>query len=173
MAADSITAPETSEIEDEAPPGNGQWWMVAILVLLSALSGMDRQIFALMMEPIRLSLELTSFQVGLLHGLAFAIFFAFFGLVFGWAVDHFDRRRIIFVGVMIWSAAATGCGLASNFIQLAISRFSVGAGEAALNPASYSMISDAFPRNRCSCASRYGGCVLSIRPRALAPHSSS
>jgi len=157
MATSSVTASDANASDVRERPGARQWWMVGVLVLLSALSGMDRQVFALMMEPIRLSLHLTSFQVGLLHGAAFAFFFAMFGMFFGWAVDRFHRGRIIFVGVMIWSAAATGCGLASNFVQLAIARFSVGAGEAALNPAAYSMISDGFPRHRLSTAMGFFG----------------
>ena len=128
----------------------GQWWMVGVLTLLAILSGIDRQIFALLMEPIRLSLGFSSFQIGLLHGLAFAIFFAVFGLIFGWAIDRFDRRWVVFTGVLIWSTAATASGIASNVIQLALARFGVGAGEAALNPAAYSMIGDSFPRNRLS-----------------------
>jgi MFS family permease len=129
-------------------PGAAQWWMITVLTLLSVLSAVDRQIFALMMEPIRHSLNLSSFQVGLLHGVAFALFFAVFGLAFGWATDRFDRRHVVFVGVTIWAMASTACGLAGSFIQLAVTRFGVGAGEAALGPASYSMIGDSFPRNR-------------------------
>jgi MFS family permease len=55
---------------------------------------------------------------------------------------------VIFIGVTIWSFAAMACGAANGFVQLAVARFAVGAGEASLNPAAYSMISDGFPRRR-------------------------
>ncbi len=153
MEASSIAVPESSATATaQERPGIAQWWMVAVLTSLSVLSMVDRQIFALLMEPIRHSLGLSSFQVGLLHGVAFAFFFAVFGLAFGWAVDRFDRRRVVFVGVMIWSVASSACGVVTNFMQLAVSRFAVGAGEAALGPAAFSMIGDGFPRNRLSFA---------------------
>ena len=43
---------------------------------------------------------------------------------------------------------ATLCGLAKNFTQLFLARIGVGVGEAALSPAAYSMITDAFPREK-------------------------
>lgn len=49
------------------------------------------------------------------------------------------------VGVVLWSAMTFSCGLASNFTQLFIGRCGVGIGEAAITPASYSLIRDSFP----------------------------
>ena len=48
-------------------------------------------------------------------------------------------------GIIIWSVATAACGLSKNSWQLVISRSGVGAGEAALTPASWSIISDLFP----------------------------
>ena len=43
---------------------------------------------------------------------------------------------------------ATLCGLARTFWQFFFARVGVGVGEAALSPAAYSMITDAFPREK-------------------------
>jgi MFS family permease len=124
------------------------WWTLAVLVGLSAVSYVDRQIISLMVAPIRADLNVSDFQISLLQGIAFALFFAAFGLPLGWLVDRAQRRLVIFGGVVVWSLATAASGLASSFGHLFIARLMVGAGEAALAPAAYSMIADLFPKRR-------------------------
>jgi MFS family permease len=125
---------------------------VFVLIVLSCLSMLDRQIMSLLVPAIRAELGLSDFQLGLLQGLAFALFYVTFGLFFGWLCDRFDRRGVVFVGVTAWSIATAACGLAGNAVQLMLARFGVGAGEASLGPASYSIVSDTFPKARLSFA---------------------
>jgi MFS family permease len=134
--------------ERRYPPPGRAWWTVTVLTALYALSLLDRQIISLMIDDIRRDLQVSDAQIGLLQGLAFAAFYAVFGLAFGRAVDRSSRRGVIFVGVALWSVAAAACGLARSFGQLFAARVGVGAGEAALAPAAYSMISDSFPKSR-------------------------
>jgi MFS family permease len=138
----------TSDAEAGYPSPGRAWWTVSVLVLLGVFSYLDRQIIALLIDPIRHALHITDFQASLLHGLAFVIFYVVFGLGFGWAVDRFSRRWVVFAGLVTWSIAASACGLARSFTQLFVFRFGVGAGEAALAPASYSLISDSFPKHK-------------------------
>jgi MFS family permease len=128
------------------------WGLVVLLCALYALSLLDRQVMALLIDDIRADLKISDFQVSLLHGISFALFYATVGLLFGRAVDHLSRRGVISIGVTIWSLATTACGLARNFAGLALARFGVGAGEAALAPAAYSMIADSFPKARLALA---------------------
>lgn len=138
---------------EPAYPSSGRaWWSVGVLTLLSCLSLLDRQIMALLIPDMRRDLGLTDFHMGLLQGVVFSAFYVTFGLLFGWIIDRFSRRAVIFAGVTFWSMATAACGLAGNFFQLILARFGVGAGEAALNPAGYSIISDTFPRHRLSLA---------------------
>lgn len=130
------------------PPARMAWRSVVVLTGLYSLSLMDRQLLTLIVTDIRADLGISDFQMGLLHGLAFALFYVTFGLFFGWAVDRYPRRIIIFCGVVFWSLATAACGLGRNFGQFMLARFGVGAGEAALNPAAYSIIGDSFPRHR-------------------------
>jgi MFS family permease len=131
------------EISDASP--QRRWWTLAILTGLYSLSFLDRQVMSLLVNAIRADLRITDFQIGLLQGPAFALFYVSFGLLFGWIVDRLSRRPVIFVGVAIWSLAAMACGLARNFAQLFGARLGLGAGEAALTPAAYSILSDSFP----------------------------
>lgn len=141
-----------AETGEGYPAPRTRWWTVGVLTLLYAVSFMDRQIFAVLLEPITRSLAISDFQAGLLHGLAFALCYAIFGIFFGSLVDRFPRRPIIFIGVTVWSIAATTCGMVGNAMQLAVARFGVGAGEASLLPAANSLLSDSFPRSRLSTA---------------------
>ncbi len=122
----------------------GAWRALPILIILYALSLLDRQVLTLMVGPIKRDLGLGDFQIGLLQGLVFSVFYSVAALPIGWAVDRFPRRPIIWIGVTAWGAAAAACGLAQSYLQLLIARLGVGVGEAALSPAAYSMLADLF-----------------------------
>lgn len=160
MASDGVTVERSvSQPDPDAgyPPAARAWWTVGVLTLLYSLSLLDRQVIALLVPDIRRDLGISDFQVGLLQGVVFSLFYVTFGLVFGWATDRFSRRGVIFSGVGVWSLATAACGMATSFGHLMLARFGVGAGEAALNPAAYSMLSDSFPKRRLSLATSVFG----------------
>ncbi len=144
-AASNTTAQQPRE--PYPPPAVG-WYATIVLAFLYWMSLLDRFIISLMIDPIKADLGLTDVQFGVLQGVAFVISFTLFGFVFGALADWKDRRRMIFLGVMIWSVASAACGLAQNFWHLLIARAGLGAGEGSLNPNATSMISDLFPRER-------------------------
>src|SRR5688572_4369774 len=124
------------------------WWAVFVFFLAAILSYTDRQILSLLVDPIRAGLNLSDVQLGILHGTAFAVLYAAFGLPLGRLADLMNRRNLILVGVMIWSTATVACAWARSFEELLVARLFVGLGEAALAPAALSMISDLFPAER-------------------------
>lgn len=124
------------------------WYVVLLCMLAYIFSFIDRQILALMIEPIKADLGLSDTQFSLLHGLAFSLFYAFMGLPLAYLADRFSRPKIIAIGVVFWSIATAFCGLSKSFIQLFLSRMGVGVGEAALSPAAYSMFSDMFSKDK-------------------------
>ena len=128
------------------------WIATSILVAFHALSFMDRLIVTLLAVPIQKSFDLTDVQLGLLQGFAFAALFAIAGLPIGWLVDRYSRRFIILAGVLVWSVATVSCGLARSFYGLCFARAGVGAGEATLSPAAFSLMADLFPRDRLASA---------------------
>jgi MFS family permease len=130
------------------PGGAKAWYAVGVLVLAVVFSFLDRIIIALLVEPLRTDLGLSDTQLGLLQGLAFAVFYAVVGLPIGRWSDRYSRRAIIAAGVFLWSIMTAVCGLARNFWELFWARVGVGVGEAALGPAAFSMISDLFPREK-------------------------
>jgi len=136
-------------VTDAGYPGAGAaWWTVSTLCLLYVISMLDRQIINLLVDDIKGTLQITDFQMSLVQGFSFALLYSTLGIPFGWASDRWSRRGIIFGGLVVWSMAAAACGLARNFWHLLFARIGVGAGEAALMPASYSLIGDSFPPHR-------------------------
>ena len=144
----SVPTGADSVVRTPAPSSSRPWTTVFVLQFLYMVSMLDRNLIALLVQPMKRSLGITDFQVSLLQGTAFGLFYVLCGFGAGWLLDLFPRRRIVFWGVTLWSLCAAGCGLAATYWQLLLGRFGVGSGEAVLSPASYAMISDQFPRRR-------------------------
>jgi MFS family permease len=138
---------ETDE-EEPYPPQGYAWYVVGVLTFVYIFSFIDRQILNLLVRPIRRDLGITDFQMSLLMGFTFALFYTFFGIPLGRLADSRSRRMIIAAGFAVWSLMTASCGLARNFVQMLLLRMGVGVGEASLSPAAYSIITDYFPPKR-------------------------
>jgi MFS family permease len=145
-------APAPTHVARAKPSLRYAWYVVAVLTLIYAFSFIDRQIFALLVAPLRRDLSISDTEVSLLMGFSFALFYTFFGIPIGRFADLYSRRTIIGVGLILWSGFTTGCGLAHTYPQMFLLRTGVGVGEAALSPAAYSLITDYFPRERLATA---------------------
>ena len=134
---------------DRDYPATGYaWYVVVVLTLAYVVSFLDRQILALLVEPIKSDLGISDTQMSLLLGLAFGIFYTLLGIPIGRLADRSSRRAIIATGISIWCVMTAFCGLARNYAQLFLARIGVGVGEATLGPSALSMISDYFPPER-------------------------
>ena len=120
-------------------------WM---LFLVGTINFVDRQLLSVLVEPIRSEMQFSDTQFGLLTGLAFALFYAGMGIPVAMIADRWNRVRLIGVCCIIWSGFTAACGITSNFWQLALTRFGVGAGEAGGTAPSLSIIADYYPRER-------------------------
>jgi MFS family permease len=130
------------------PPARIGWTAVSIIFLLMIVSVLDRNILTLLIGSIQEDLHLDDVEAGLLLGLAFALPYGLMALPVGSAVDRFQRRHIIFIGVSLWSFATLCTGFARSFEALFAARAGVGAGEASLSPSQQSLLSDLFPREK-------------------------
>ena len=130
------------------PGADRAWYTVGVLFIAVIFSFVDRIILSLLVEPIKADLGLSDTDFAWLLGVAFAVFFALFGLPLGRWADRYSRRLIIIIGISLWSVMTVACGLAGNFWELFLARVGVAGGEAALAPAAFSLISDLFPREK-------------------------
>ncbi len=134
--------------QDDFPSSAQGYYVLAVLILAYIVSYIDRTMLTLLVDPIRATLKISDFEISLLHGFAFAIFYTVLGLPMGRMADRHNRRNLIIGGIFVWSVATALCGFARNFWQMFGARVSVGVGEATLSPAAYSLLSDYFPPER-------------------------
>ena len=121
------------------------WYVVGLLFVVNIFNYMDRMALAMLMPFIKADLQLSDAQLGLLVGLAFAVFYAVCGIPIARLADRGVRRNVIAVCLTVWSAATALSGAAQNFWHLFLARVGVGAGEAGCIPPAQSIICDYIP----------------------------
>ena len=135
-------------IESKAPAARTGWYTAVVLMLCYALSFVDRAILGLLVPQIEADLKISDTMMGLLQGFSFALFYAVMGLPLGRIADRANRRNLISLCIAFWSFFTAACAGAKIYATLFLARMGVGIGEAGLHPASYSMLSDYFAKER-------------------------
>jgi MFS family permease len=122
--------------------------VLAVLLLAYIVNVMDRAVLGVLIQSIKLEFDATDTQLGLLGGLAFALFYSTLGIpIAAWA-DRSSRRNILALAVALWSTMTALCGMAVSFTMLVLARIGTAVGEAGGTPPSHSLISDYFPLGR-------------------------
>lgn len=129
---------------DRFPPRYRRF-ALAVLTCVYVFNFIDRQILVILQESIKQDLGLMDWQLGLLTGFAFAIFYATLGVPIARLADRHSRRNIISICLAIWSGMTALCGAVTSYWQLLLARVGVGIGEAGCSPPAHSMISDLYP----------------------------
>jgi MFS family permease len=158
LNAEAAGAPEPPVSVDGVRRDGGRfaWYVCLVLMLLLAISYMDRSVLALLVAPIETAFSVRDTTMGLLQGAAFAVVYVLFAFPLARLADRGNRRNLIVYGVIFWCGATICCGLAQSIHQLFLARMSVAAGEAVLMPAAVSILSDYFgPKSRARALSVY------------------
>jgi len=124
------------------------YYTLAVLTGALLVATIDKGVLSVLVEYIKRDLHVTDTQFSLLSGFAFVFFYALLGLPIARLADRHSRRLIIGLGVAFWSITTVLSGIAQSFQQLFWARVAVGAGESSLAPATYSILTDSFPRDR-------------------------
>ncbi len=120
------------------------WYALLILFGINTMNFYDRQILGAVAELVRKEWVLSDTMLGTL-GTAFILMYAIVGVPLGRLADTWNRKKILGIGVSIWSVLTAVSGLAPNFGWLFASRLAVGVGEASCAPAANSLIGDLYP----------------------------
>ncbi len=123
-------------------------YVLTVLCLTYVVNVMDRSVLGALLEPIRHEFDATDTQLGLLGGLAFALFYATLGVPIAALADRTSRRNVVAVCAALWSVMTALCGAASSFGMLLAARIGTAIGEAGGTPPSHALISDYFPLGR-------------------------
>lgn len=129
-------------------PKRAAYAALVLISLTQAMSMVDRQILAILVPRIKADLNVGDAEMGLLYGTVFALFYALFSLPLGRLADGWLRNRLLSLSIAGWSLMTALGGMANSFGVLAISRLGVGIGEASVQPAGMSLLSDHFPKER-------------------------
>ncbi len=133
-----------------------RWYVLSMLVVAYIFNFIDRSILAILQEPIKHDLGLKDWQLGLMSGFAFAVFYATLGIPIARLADRWSRTKIIGLAVLVWSLMTALCGFAVGFWSLLLFRIGVGVGEAGCSPPAHSLISDLFePAKRATALATY------------------
>ncbi|MEM6416105.1 MAG: MFS transporter [Pseudomonadota bacterium] len=124
-----------------------RYYVLIILTLVYASNYADRCLVALVSPVLKEDLGLSDTQLGLLKGLAFALFYSAFSIPIAWLAARWNRVNIVAISLAIWSGFTALAAFSGNYVQLFLTRLGVGIGEAGGIPPSQSIISDYFPEN--------------------------
>jgi sugar phosphate permease len=129
-----------------APPGIRRAQHVALVLLMvsGVVNYMDRGTLAVANPMIRAELGLSLGQMGLLLS-AFLWVYAVCQLPIGGLVDRIGPRRLLGIGLVVWSLAQMAGGLASSFGFFIVARAVLGIGEAPQFPSAARVVSNWFP----------------------------
>jgi MFS family permease len=123
-------------------------------------SYLDRQILSILLPQIKAEFDVSDTWLGLLSGLAFAVFYTTLGIPLARIADTRSRVNLLSICIAAWSLMTALCGMALTFAHLVLARIGVGIGEAGCNPSAHSLISDYFPfEKRASALAAYATAV--------------
>lgn len=129
-------------------PSSRAWLALGVLCLVYLMNFLDRTLIYILFPLLKAELHFTDLQLAALGSTSFVIFYTVLGIPFGRLADRVSRKRMIAVGLVIWSLFSGLTGFASSFWSIFLCRVMVGVGEATLGPAATSLLSDLFPREK-------------------------
>src|SRR5438876_10082097 len=118
-------------------------WILAATILASSMAFIEGTVVNVALPALQTNLNATGVDVQWVVE-AYALFLAALLLAGGSLGDHFGRKRIYSIGVVLFALASIWCGLAPNIKQLIVARAVQGVGGALLVPGSLAIISASF-----------------------------
>ncbi|MCA9504287.1 MAG: MFS transporter [Myxococcales bacterium] len=126
--------------------------ILVLMMSVTILNVMDRQLLAVLIEPIGLELGASDTAMGLLTGTSFALLHVVASFPVAIWADRGDRRTIIALGLALWSGLTVATGFARSYVEMFLIRIGVGIGETTGGPPAQAFLADAFPPDRRSTA---------------------
>jgi MFS transporter, Spinster family, sphingosine-1-phosphate transporter len=120
-------------------------FQVGLLLLISTLKVADRELLAPLYDSVSRDLGLNDLQFGTIRSAADLTLVAG-TLLFGLLADRWQRRRVVALGVLCWSAITWGTGQTRSFGQLLAARAGMHFFLAAFSVSAYPMLGDMVPR---------------------------
>lgn len=120
---------------------------LAMLVMSGSINTIDRAALSVANPLIREDLNLSIAEMGILLS-AFLWAYAFAQLPTGALIDRIGPRKLLGLGLAVWSSAQLACGLVHSVGQFALARVVLGIGEAPNFPTGGRVVRDWFNRSK-------------------------
>lgn len=142
--------PRSADHHPDATDGRARWWVLVLLCLAQFMVILD-------VTVVNVALPVITDQLGLGRAAltwvitAYTLCFGGLMLLGGRLADTIGRRRTFLAGLIVFTAASLGAGLAPNGTVLIVARAAQGVGAALLSPAALSLVTTTFTgteRNR-------------------------
>jgi len=130
------------------PGKRAAYYSLFVLTIVVMFTVLDRQILSLLIDPIKADFQITDTEAALLMGAAFSITYGIVGLPIARIADTANRRNLVAICIAFWSACTMASGIAQNYAGMFLARLGIGIGESGYGPATWSIVTDSFPREK-------------------------
>jgi MFS family permease len=146
--------------------------IIPVALIMYTISYIDRTNVALALDPDISNMMRDLLMDDKLKGEAFGIFF--FGYILlqvpgGHLASHWSAKKLIAIFLVMWGAAAVGCGLVKTFRQFELVRFLLGVAESGVFPATLVLLANWFPRAERARANAYWNLCQPLAVAGSAP----
>lgn len=132
-----------------------------IIFFIGMFDLVDRQVIASLFPHLKEEFALSDKQLGMLVS-AVNLSISVLVVPSAYLVDHWSRKKMIFLMGTIWSVSTLLCGFVTGFTHLLLARLLCGFGEAGYQPAGQSLLSACFPRKYRATATAIVTCGMSL-----------
>jgi len=146
--AGAAPRPGTAPDSQPWPPRRDAYYSLFCMTIVVMFTVLDRSVMALLIDPIKQDFGITDTQAALLIGAAFSLPYGIAGIAVARLADFSNRRNLVAASLAVWSACTVACGVAQGYVSLLIARMGIGAGESGYGPASWSIATDNWPREK-------------------------
>ena len=104
-------------------------WMIVVTIFIAIICNyLDRQLLSILKPTIKAAFEMNDDGYAFIVNI-FLICYAVMYPISGILVDRFGPKKVMFLGILAWSAACIGGGLSTNMEQFAFFRGLLGLAE--------------------------------------------
>jgi ACS family hexuronate transporter-like MFS transporter len=157
----SFRPAQTCSVRLPDPARGDRWLMLAFLFAAGLINYLDRAALSVLAPLIAHDLALDPVQLGIVFS-SFAVGYAAFCLVGGWAADKFKPQWVLLVCVVVWSLFCGLTAVAHSLETLLLVRVLFGMGEGGLGATSTKLIGRWFPRHQQATAVSVGATGTSV-----------
>lgn len=130
------------------PSRRSACYSLGVMTVVVMFATLDRQMLALLIDPIKKDFHVSDTQVALLLGAAFSITYGLTGIPIARIADTWNRRNLIAISVGFWGACTLLGGIAQSYTHMFLARLGLGVGESGYGPAAWSIAADNWPREK-------------------------